>query len=42
MRPFRRDPRFQALVMKLKMIDYWKQYGPADGCDLKDRQLICR
>ncbi|HEV2700771.1 MAG TPA: winged helix-turn-helix domain-containing protein [Steroidobacteraceae bacterium] len=42
MRPFRRDPRFQALVTRLKMIDYWKQYGPPDGCDLQNSQLVCR
>lgn len=42
MRPFRQDPRFQALVTRLRLIDYWKQYGPPDGCDLKDGQLLCR
>jgi hypothetical protein len=42
MRPFRQDPRFQAPVMKLKMIDCWKQYGPPDGCELQAHQLRCR
>ncbi len=42
MRPFRRDPRFQALVMRLKLIDYWEHFGPPDGCDLNDGKLVCR
>jgi hypothetical protein len=41
MRPFRRDPRFQPLVTHLKLMDYWKQYGPPDDCDLKDGKLQC-
>jgi TolB-like protein len=42
MRPFRKDPRFQALVTRIGLIDYWKQYGPPDACDLKDGKLTCR
>jgi adenylate cyclase len=42
MRPFRKDPRFQALVTRVKLIDYWEQYGPPDECDLKDHKLSCR
>ncbi|HEY4338455.1 MAG TPA: winged helix-turn-helix domain-containing protein [Steroidobacteraceae bacterium] len=41
MRPFRLDPRFQTLVTRLKMVAYWKQYGPPDGCDLQDSRLVC-
>jgi TolB-like protein/Flp pilus assembly protein TadD len=41
MRPFRQDPRFQAFVTRLKLFDYWKQYGPPDDCDLKDGKLVC-
>jgi TolB-like protein len=41
MRPFRRDPRFLALVTRLGLIDYWKQYGPPDECDLKEATLTC-
>jgi TolB-like protein len=41
MRPFRKDPRFQAFVTRLGLIDYWKQYGPPDGCDLKEARLTC-
>ncbi len=42
MRPFRKDPRFQRLATRLNYIAYWKQYGPPDGCDLKDGKLTCR
>ncbi len=42
MRAFRRDPRFQALITPLHLMEYWKQYGPPDGCDLQDGKLICR
>jgi TolB-like protein/Tfp pilus assembly protein PilF len=41
MSPFRRDPRFQAFVERLRLIDYWKQYGPPDDCDLRDGNLVC-
>ena len=41
MRPFRRDPRFQQYAARLKQMDYWKQYGPPDDCDLKDGKLLC-
>jgi adenylate cyclase len=42
MRPFRLDPRFQALVTRLGLMEYWKEFGPPDECDLKDGKLICR
>ncbi len=42
MRPFRKDPRFQNLVERLGLIDYWAQYGPPDECDLRDNTLACR
>jgi hypothetical protein len=41
MRSFRKDPRFQSFVTRLGLIDYWKQYGPPDDCDLKDGKLTC-
>ena len=41
MRPFRRDPRFQAFVTHLKLFDYWKEYGPPDECELRDEMLAC-
>jgi TolB-like protein/Flp pilus assembly protein TadD len=31
-RALRRDPRFPALVQRLGLVDYWKQYGYPDGC----------
>ena len=42
MRPFRRDPRFGALVARLKLPEYWKQYGPPDECTFADGKLVCR
>jgi TolB-like protein len=41
MRPFRRDPRFQPFVTRMGLMEYWKQYGPPDDCDLKDGKLTC-
>jgi hypothetical protein len=41
MQPFRQDPRFQPYVKRLGLMDFWQQYGPPDGCDLKDGKLIC-
>jgi TolB-like protein/Flp pilus assembly protein TadD len=31
-RAMRKDPRFPALVQRLGLVDYWKQYGYPDGC----------
>jgi TolB-like protein len=42
MRAFRKDPRFQAFVTRLRLFDYWKQYGPPDDCDLAGERLVCR
>jgi len=39
MRPFRRDPRFQAFVTRLGLMEYWQQFGPPDECDVKNGQL---
>jgi hypothetical protein len=36
MRAFRRDARFQSLVQRLGLMDYWRHYGPPDGCELRD------
>ena len=41
MLPFRQDPRFQEFVRRLKLFDYWKQYGPPDNCELRDGKLNC-
>jgi tetratricopeptide (TPR) repeat protein len=31
-RAMRKDPRFPALVQRMGLVDYWKQYGYPDGC----------
>jgi tetratricopeptide (TPR) repeat protein len=41
MRPFRRDPRFQAFVTRIGLMEYWKKYGPPDDCDMKNGKLTC-
>jgi hypothetical protein len=41
LRPFRRDPRFQALVTRVGLMEYWQQAGPPDDCDLNDGKLTC-
>jgi hypothetical protein len=41
MRPFRQDSRFQTYVTRLGLMEYWKQYGPPDDCELKDGKLTC-
>jgi hypothetical protein len=41
MRSFRTDARFQALVTRLKLPDYWRVYGPPDECDFKNDILTC-
>jgi TolB-like protein len=40
--PLRQDPRFQELMRRFGLIDYWKQYGPPDECDLRGDTLVCR
>jgi len=40
--PFRQDPRFQMLVRRCGLIDYWKQYGAPDECDLQGDTLVLR
>jgi TolB-like protein len=42
MRAFREDPRFQAFATRLKLFDYWKQYGPPDDCYVAGERLVCR
>jgi TolB-like protein/DNA-binding winged helix-turn-helix (wHTH) protein len=42
MRAFRQDSRFQDLSARLKLLDYWKQYGPPDDCQLVGGRIICR
>lgn len=40
-RPFRQDRRFQEFVDRMGLMEYWKQYGPPDNCELRDGKLIC-
>jgi hypothetical protein len=37
---FRQDPRFQDFTAALGLIDYWKETGPPDNCELRDGRLI--
>jgi len=39
---FRADPRFAALVARMNLPEFWEQYGPPDGYDRRDGQLIAR
>lgn len=39
--PFRRDSRFQAIVARLGLVDYWKKFGPPDECVLRGDMLVC-
>jgi TolB-like protein/DNA-binding winged helix-turn-helix (wHTH) protein len=41
MKPFRDDVRFQALVRRIKLLDYWKAEGPPDNCTLEREQVLC-
>jgi TolB-like protein len=41
MRPFRQDARFQGVVTRLGLMEYWRRYGPPDDCEYKDGTLIC-
>jgi TolB-like protein/DNA-binding winged helix-turn-helix (wHTH) protein len=42
MRAFRQDGRFQGLVQRLRLTQYWRQYGPPDDCELRGETLECR
>jgi hypothetical protein len=37
---FRRDARFQDFVRALGLIDYWRERGPPEGCELKGERLL--
>jgi hypothetical protein len=39
---FRDDTRFSALVARLRLPDYWQRYGPPDGYEWRDGQLVAR
>jgi TolB-like protein len=38
--PFRRDRRFLELAQRLKLTEYWAEYGLPDGCELRAGQLV--
>ena len=42
MRPFRQDPRFHAFAERLNLVEYWKVYGPPDGCALEEGKIACQ
>jgi DNA-binding winged helix-turn-helix (wHTH) protein len=41
MKAFRRDARFQLFIGRVGFIDYWREYGPPDDCELRGSTLIC-
>jgi TolB-like protein len=42
MADFRRDARFQDVVVeRLGLMPYWRQFGPPDGCEVRDGRLVC-
>jgi hypothetical protein len=41
MRRFREDGRFKALVMCLRLIQYWEHSAPLDNCELRGGELRC-
>lgn len=42
MRAFRQDPRFQALVTRMGLPEYWNRFGPPDGFEWRNGRLIGR
>jgi TolB-like protein len=40
-RGLRQDQRFHGLVSRLGLVEYWREYGPPDDCELRDGRLIC-
>ena len=41
MSAFRADPRFEALMSHMGLVDYWRKFGAPDHCELRAK-LICR
>ncbi|MGH8218755.1 MAG: winged helix-turn-helix domain-containing protein [Steroidobacteraceae bacterium] len=42
MRPFRLDARFRRLTERLGFVEYWRQFGAPDECDLRESGPVCR
>ncbi len=40
MRAFREDPRFQLFAHRLRLFEYWSEYGPPDGYSLRGERLV--
>lgn len=40
MQPFRDDERFQHFARRLRLFEYWSEYGPPDGYSLKGEWLV--
>jgi DNA-binding winged helix-turn-helix (wHTH) protein len=40
MQPFRDDERFQLFARRLRLFEYWIEYGPPDGYALKGERLV--
>jgi hypothetical protein len=41
MRPFRSDPRFHEFAAdRLRLLEYWEEYGPPDGYALRAGRLV--
>jgi DNA-binding winged helix-turn-helix (wHTH) protein len=40
MRPFRADERFQLFARRLRLFEYWSEYGPPDGYSLSGERLV--
>lgn len=40
MRAFREDERFQLFARRLRLFEYWSEYGPPDGYSLRGERLV--
>jgi DNA-binding winged helix-turn-helix (wHTH) protein/Tfp pilus assembly protein PilF len=40
MRAFRADERFQLFARRLRLFEYWSEYGPPDGYSLRGERLL--
>jgi hypothetical protein len=40
MQPFRADERFQLFARRLRLFEYWSEYGPPDGYSLAGERLV--
>jgi len=40
MQPFRDDERFQLFARRLRLFEYWSEYGPPDGYSLRGERLV--